>query len=72
MQKNIAIIWDFDKTLTPIDSTSKTVEVLSKGKSIVAKRSPTYFFCHNLIVKTKNTKGWDTTRMLLFQKNLRE
>ena len=29
----IAIIWDFDKTLTPIDSTSKTVEVLSNGKS---------------------------------------
>ncbi|HRW60976.1 MAG TPA: hypothetical protein P5340_10025 [Defluviicoccus sp.] len=26
---NIAIVWDFDGTLTPIDSTSKVVEILS-------------------------------------------
>ena len=31
MNKNISIIWDFDGTLTPIDSTSKTVEIL-KGQ----------------------------------------
>lgn len=26
MSKNIAIVWDFDKTLTPVDSTSKVIE----------------------------------------------
>lgn len=31
MDRNISIIWDFDGTLTPIDSTSKTVEIL-KGQ----------------------------------------
>ena len=30
--ENIAIIWDFDGTLTPIDSTTKTVEILEKSK----------------------------------------
>ena len=30
--ENIAIIWDFDGTLTPLDSTTKTVEILEKGK----------------------------------------
>lgn len=33
--ENIAIIWDFDGTLSPIDSTTKTIEILedSKGRS---------------------------------------
>lgn len=30
---NIAIVWDFDSTLSPIDSTTKTVEILQEGKS---------------------------------------
>jgi hypothetical protein len=30
---NIAIVWDFDGTLTPQDSTTKTVEILQTGKS---------------------------------------
>ncbi len=35
VDNNIAIIWDFDGTLTPIDSTTKTIEILegNKGKS---------------------------------------
>jgi hypothetical protein len=28
---NIAIVWDFDGTLTPIDSTTKTVEIIQRG-----------------------------------------
>jgi hypothetical protein len=28
---NIAIIWDFDGTLTPIDSTTKAVEIIQGG-----------------------------------------
>jgi len=31
MMPNIAIIWDFDGTLTPIDSTTKAVEVIQGG-----------------------------------------
>lgn len=30
---NIAIVWDFDGTLTPIDSTTKTVEVVTKNEA---------------------------------------
>ena len=33
MPKNISIVWDFDGTLTPLDSTSKTVEVLKGSGS---------------------------------------
>lgn len=29
----IPIIWDFDGTLTPIDSTTQAIEVLKKGSS---------------------------------------
>lgn len=31
LNNNIAIIWDFDGTLTPEDSTSKTIEILAGG-----------------------------------------
>lgn len=31
VDNNIAIIWDFDGTLTPIDSTTKTIEILLEG-----------------------------------------
>lgn len=30
---NIAVVWDFDGTLTPIDSTTKVVEILQAGQS---------------------------------------
>jgi hypothetical protein len=33
MSKNISIVWDFDGTLTPNDSTSKTVEILKGAGS---------------------------------------
>lgn len=33
MNKNISIIWDFDGTLTPMDSTGQTVEALGKDSS---------------------------------------
>ena len=29
MDNNISIVWDFDGTLTPDDSTSKTIDVLT-------------------------------------------
>ncbi len=32
VDNNIAIIWDFDGTLTPIDSTTKTIEILEGNK----------------------------------------
>ncbi len=34
-QSNIAIIWDFDKTLTPKDSTSELIKIFLRGEKSI-------------------------------------
>lgn len=43
MGKNISIIWDFDQTLTPDDSTNKTVEILNSPRLNSPRKSSMFW-----------------------------
>lgn len=50
---HIAIVWDFDKTLCPIDSTTKTVEILLNGEPV----QQFWDFIHSF--KKDTSKDWE-------------